>query len=338
LALVALAYWLLPILGMGNSEYQMTAHGQPQIFQLAILGQQEEGLTTETSDIANTCDSAQLPISKLMSETIRTTKDMGKTDLVIWPPLESSENALSTDCRRLISDWVANSKTPILVTTVGQFTTPSNRQSITFNLFDTSKTVKIPSKLTTENLWLKMAGLESANGFGFLNTFNRQSESPARILTLSRGQRLGLLLHNEVLDTSFINLTNGQGIYAFIVFDEQAAGSLRSAYWKRAFHAFRSVEYRLPMVKIERQGGTFLIDQNGTLLVDAPRDRRGSIRRSVVLPLAPPVTLYASLRDWFLYLCGGICAAFAAIVLRRKMQPVSLYERHQDIRKPKARA
>lgn len=334
LAVISIAYWLVPVWGMRAAESEIVAfqsyknRATPRMLQMGIVYANLPA-TPDSKDfpaeLEARCNSANPNLSKLFQLTDTLDKDSIHRDLILWPTLVNTPYTDFESCRPSFQALAQKLKTTLLVSRA-RATEPE-----ALHLVEPTRTIaiaRIPVRTNFGRL-TQTAGLSNesfsdlpggveGNGFELSNS---------RAFLLKSGERLGVSFGDETQSDLIARAVVDDGVYALFSFGGTESIGLRSVHWSKAFDTLRAVEYRIPIVRIGQSGVLFIVDAIGSVVADVNGAEPLVLKRTVTLPLAPPRTLYASSNDWFVLLCLAILSVFAILILRRKSQPIPLYLR-----------
>ncbi|MBI1861339.1 MAG: hypothetical protein HYR96_10525 [Deltaproteobacteria bacterium] len=339
LAIVALLYWIVPVLGMrsaetARSEILLYKTTMPKMLQLGIIGR-EASLTQNrdgallVSRTSSECEAAFPEINDLVEKTEILGRDSIKRDIIFWPMVKDKDAGLKELCHGPIEEWADRIQTSV-VFPVG--TGPTTQFVSIIHGKQTLHIARHDNEEAGRSFRFLASVVESPN-LQLASSLLPSQISQARTILLSTGERLGVTFDTELLSNASTKTAIEDGVYALVNLGGAPNWGMRTDYWVRAFDTARSIEYRIPSIRVDSNGRSFIVDSTGANLADdfdsgAPH----SIKRAVTLPMAPPLTYYASMSSWFILVCMGILATYAFLIFRRKTQPIPLYVREAQRR------
>lgn len=325
LALFCLAYWLVPVWGMRTAEsthrsYSSFKTALPRMLQLEMLVREKHKPAELRSNALPGCVTSLPELAYYAGVTEMVNKGTFGRDLVFWPTM-TGRAAPDGECRAQLSQLVTSLKVPILFS----LRMPPNQNVYLLepNAF---------SSLTHKSIHNE-ARAEAALGSKLLLLPWTTHSKEQRILSLISGESIGVTFESEAMSNKVMHSIAENGIYVFVHLGLPALIGFRSKHWLRAFDTIRSIEYRVPSIRIDNEGRPFIVDPMGGVIADFLETDARPIKRLLMLPLSPPQSIYRSFNDWFTVSCAAIVIAFLVIILRRKTVPIPLYVREAQRRK-----
>ena len=283
-------------------------------------------------------------VRKVISEYKRITQEAiasgAKPDLVVWPetamPIQLDRpSAFSTEVFRFSKEIGV----PLL--TGGYSTHPLKPQTEYNAAFLISPTAKFsPEGVPAlpdpySEIYRKNVLLAFGEYFPFGETFPVLYQWFPQVAAFGRGteqnyftlpnqMRLGITICYEAIVPEFFRRTAEPGVNAVInLTNDSWFGPTTEPYHHGALSIFRSVETRLPLIRVANTGISFFVDRLGRMSRTTKVYEPGYLVEDIELPLAPPPpTLYLRWGDWFVALCAFVL--LATVLTLRRLTRVSL--------------
>jgi apolipoprotein N-acyltransferase len=152
--------------------------------------------------------------------------------------------------------------------------------------------------------------------------FGRGTEQ--RPFTLPDGTRIGMTICYEAIDPAFFRQVALQRVHLAVnLTNDSWFGPTSEPYHHAALASFRTVESRIPLVRVTNTGTSLTVDAYGRLSRMTGVYEEGVLVHEVILPAEPPLTFYTRYGDWFIILCAVIVASLTLMLFRRNRKCVS---------------
>ncbi len=145
--------------------------------------------------------------------------------------------------------------------------------------------------------------------FPQVSDFDRGSKTNA--FTTSTGYKLGISICYEAIVPSFMRRVAQEGVQGLVnLTNDSWFGPTSEPYLHGALSIFRSIEHRLPLIRVTNTGASFTVSHLGKV------SRRSSIYEPQVLVEevrlhnSPNITFYTQYGDWFIYFLILLLAVF----------------------------
>jgi len=143
--------------------------------------------------------------------------------------------------------------------------------------------------------------------------------------TLKSGVRLGITICYEDIIPSFFRKTVDNGVQAVInLTNDSWFGPTSEPYQHAALATFRSIENRLPLVRVTNTGISFTVDALGRMSETTKVYEEGVLVSQIHLPKEAPRTIYLIYGDWFAWLCLAMFACLLVIPFRKGHASLSI--------------
>lgn len=137
--------------------------------------------------------------------------------------------------------------------------------------------------------------------------------------TLKDGTRLGITICYEVLDPSFFRKVASNEVNAVVnLTNDSWFGPTAEPYLHGALTIFRSIESRLPLIRVTNTGTSFAVDTFGRMSETTGVYQEGVLVTDVRVPATPPMTFYTKHGDWFIVLLLGTELCLLVLFYRRR--------------------
>jgi len=145
--------------------------------------------------------------------------------------------------------------------------------------------------------------------FPQVSDFERGKETKA--FTTSLGLRLGISICYEAIVPSFMRRVAQEGVQGFInLTNDSWFGPTSEPYLHGALTVFRSIEHRLPLVRVTNTGASFTVSHLGEMSQPSRIYEPEFLIETVRLQAAPHKTFYTQYGDWFILVLLGILIGF----------------------------
>lgn len=135
---------------------------------------------------------------------------------------------------------------------------------------------------------------------------------------------LGVTICYEAIVPDFYRGTVEPGVKAVVnLTNDSWFGPTSEPHQHGALSVFRSLEHRIPLVRVTNTGVSFTVDRLGRVSKETPVYDEGYLVEDIALPDEPPKTVYLRFGDWFIGLCALILAGCLFLLKRSPLVPLS---------------
>ena len=121
---------------------------------------------------------------------------------------------------------------------------------------------------------------------------------------LRDGTKLGATICYEAIIPSFVRKVSKSGVHAlFNLTNDSWFGPTSEPHHHGALAVFRSVEFRVPVIRVTNTGISFFVDALGRRSAETGVYQEGTLSHTIRIPSTPPKTLYLRYGDWFIGVC-----------------------------------
>ncbi len=154
--------------------------------------------------------------------------------------------------------------------------------------------------------------------FPEVGSFDRGKTQNA--FTLKDGTRLGITICYEAIIPSFFRKVAKNEVNGVVnLTNDSWFGPTAEPYLHGAITIFRSIESRLPLMRVTNTGTSFTVDVHGRMSEMTPVYGEGILSSEVHMPAPAPLTLYVRFGDWFILVTTGLLVAFGVLFWRRNV-------------------
>jgi apolipoprotein N-acyltransferase len=144
------------------------------------------------------------------------------------------------------------------------------------------------------------------------------------VFQLADGLRIGVTICYEAIVPSFFRKVASHDVRLIVnLTNDSWFGPTVEPYQHAALAAFRSIETRIPLLRVTNTGTSFTVDSVGHMSVQTPVYEEAILHGRVKIPTVAPRTVYLLWGDWFVALCAMGLALLVARCLRGRGAPVS---------------
>jgi apolipoprotein N-acyltransferase len=252
-----------------------------------------------------------------------------KPDLIVWPetamPFSLDSGGLwALRIREKVKQWAI----PLLTGGYAE----SNARGVDYNaafLLQPKEDGNLDSQLYRKNILLAFGEyFPGGEVFPALYRYFPEVSHFARGETqeplLLGERRLGVTICYEAIVPEFYRRTIEPGVQAVVnLTNDSWFGPTSEPYQHGALSIFRAIEHRVPLIRVTNTGVSFTVDRLGRTSAKTPVYDEGFLVNDVLLPDAPPRTVYLRYGDWFIGLCLALLAVCVYALKRRPLAPVS---------------
>ncbi len=276
-------------------------------------------------------------IDKYKELTVAAIASGSKPDLVLWPetamPIQLDRpSALATE----IYNFSKEIGTSLLT---GAYSSHPDHPSREYNAaFLLSPTLKLEAKKiglladSYTEIYRKNVLLAFGEYFPLGETFPAIYRWFPQVADFARGTeqnfftlpnqiRLGVTICYEAILPDFFRKTVAPGVMGVVnLTNDSWFGPTTEPEHHAALSTFRSVESRIPQMRVTNTGISLFVDRLGRMSRSTGIWEQGFLVENIDLPLQPPpVTLYLRWGEWFVALCAAFVLA-TVLTFRRKMR------------------
>lgn len=136
--------------------------------------------------------------------------------------------------------------------------------------------------------------------------------------------QLGISICYESIVPSFMRKVAQQQIHAFLnLTNDSWFGPTSEPYLHAALTVFRTIEHRVPLIRVTNTGTSFVVDHLGQMSKRTKVYQPDILVETLTLPKQPPQTFYGRYGDWFIYLLVFFLVGFI-LKLRKHRAPLSV--------------
>ncbi len=129
-------------------------------------------------------------------------------------------------------------------------------------------------------------------------------------LYLADGTPIGVTICYEAIVPDFFRRTVEPGVKAVVnLTNDSWFGPTSEPHQHGALSVFRSLEHRVPLIRVTNTGVSFTVDRLGRVSEKTPVYDEGYLVNDVRLPETIPRTIYLRFGEWFIGLCALLLAA-----------------------------
>lgn len=144
-------------------------------------------------------------------------------------------------------------------------------------------------------------------------------------VTLADGTRLGVTICYEAIVPSFFRKVVRNRVNGVVnLTNDSWFGPTSEPRHHGALAVFRTVETRVPLLRVTNTGTSFAVDTFGRMSDTTGVYQEGVLVTDVLIPRDPPETLYTAWGDWFILFCAALAAVLTGLILRKKNVPLPL--------------
>lgn len=253
-----------------------------------------------------------------------------KPDLIVWPetaiPFQMDTPGSRQD---LIRSFVQEIGIPLVS---GAYATSPLHVTRDYNaayLFDPTQP-SLRTEIYYKNILLAFGEyLPLGDSFPVLyKTFPQVSDfergTDQRFFTMADGTRLGVSICYEAIVPSFMRKVARNKVNILVnLTNDSWFGPTSEPYLHGALSIFRSIEHRLPLIRVTNTGSSFTVDSLGRRSSQTPVYEPATLLSTVEFTPQLSNTFYGRFGDWFILVALGIfISLFFKIRVRRASLPV----------------
>jgi len=144
-----------------------------------------------------------------------------------------------------------------------------------------------------------------------------------KVFSLSDGTRLAMTICYEDIIPTFVRKVAEQRANALVnLTNDSWFGPTAEPRQHAQLATFRSIETRLPMIRVTNTGISFSVDDRGRMSETTGVYQEGVLNLPVIIPNNPPLTFYVQFGDWFIGLCTAILVVLLMVARQKKYVPI----------------
>jgi apolipoprotein N-acyltransferase len=240
-----------------------------------------------------------------------------KPDLIVWPetaiPFQMDTPGSRQD---LVRNFVREIGIPLI--SGGYATSPIHvtRDYNAAYLFDPAES-DLRTEIYYKNILLAFGEyLPLGDTFPQLyKTFPQVSDfergTDQRFFTLNSGTRLGVSICYEAIVPSFMRKVAGNQVHVLVnLTNDSWFGPTSEPYLHGALSVFRSIEHRLPLIRVTNTGSSFTVDRFGHMSPQTPVYEPATLISTIEYNPELSRTIYGRFGDWFILIAVGVFLSF----------------------------
>jgi apolipoprotein N-acyltransferase len=138
-------------------------------------------------------------------------------------------------------------------------------------------------------------------------------------VVLQDGTRLGITICYEAIVPSFFRKVAEHSIHAVVnLTNDSWFGPTSEPFLHGSLAVFRSLESKLPLMRVTNTGISFFVDSLGRLSSETPVYAPDVLIKEIQLPASPVKTIYLRYGDWFVVLLVIILLGFSSVLITEK--------------------
>ncbi len=269
-------------------------------------------------------------LERYITLTERALAETKRPDLIVWPetamPFSLESGGLwAHTIRNKVGDW----KVPLITGAYSESVTDRNLDHNAAFLLQPQEDGTVTAQIYPKNILLAFGEyFPGGEIFPALYKYFPQVSHFARgthqrPLLLADGTPIGITICYEAIVPDFFRRTVEPGVKAVVnLTNDSWFGPTSEPHQHGALAVFRSLEHRIPLVRVTNTGVSFTVDRLGRTSEKTPVYQEAYLVQDIELPDVAPRTIYLRFGDWFVGLCLLILVGCLYSLKRDRHAPV----------------